>query len=113
MSTVPTAAETCGKNPILPATRLGCGEPIYTCAEVFRCLDCGTPMHKGCLRAHCATSDEKDKEIARLHTVTRTYLDSYDGGCGNPDVQGTCEQTPGEPLCPWCAFRIAIEGPLT
>lgn len=52
-------------------------------------------------------------QLTEANTIARTYLDSYSGGCGNPDVPGTCEQTPGEPLCPWCTFRLAIEGPLT
>ena len=47
-------------------TRLGgCGEEIATCAEVFRCVDCEVPFHRGCARRHFATSDEKDRLIAK------------------------------------------------
>lgn len=40
----------------------GCGRPIIA-SEVFRCLDCGRPFHRDCLRHHCSTSDEKDREV--------------------------------------------------
>jgi hypothetical protein len=42
----------CGYNTILPAERVGCGEPMHTCAEVYRCTDCGTPFHRSCAVKH-------------------------------------------------------------
>ena len=42
----------CGQNPVLPAGRVGCGQPIYTCAEVYRCTDCGVPFHRECAVKH-------------------------------------------------------------
>ena len=42
----------CGQNSVFPASRIGCGEPIYTCAEVYRCTDCGVPFHRECAIKH-------------------------------------------------------------
>lgn len=47
-------AATCGENPVLHATRLGCGERIETCAEVYRCTHCATPFHRHCAERHFA-----------------------------------------------------------
>lgn len=52
MNSRPVAA-ICGENPIgLPASRVGCGREILTCAEVFRCADCGIPFHRECAKRH-------------------------------------------------------------
>lgn len=48
-----THADICSRNPVLAASVLGCGQPIMTCAEVYRCVDCQTPFHKDCLHKHC------------------------------------------------------------
>lgn len=45
-------AAICGDNIALPANVVGCGEPIYTCAEVYRCTDCNVPFHKDCAVRH-------------------------------------------------------------
>jgi hypothetical protein len=45
-------AAICGQNPIFPSDRLGCGQRIETCIEVYRCADCETPFHKDCIRKH-------------------------------------------------------------
>lgn len=42
----------CGENPLLPANRMGCGQGIGTCAEVYRCTDCTVPFHRDCARRH-------------------------------------------------------------
>lgn len=51
---LPTQAicATCGENPLLPAALVGCGKPIHTCAEVYRCTDCGVPFHRECAKRH-------------------------------------------------------------
>ncbi len=46
---------TCGQNNVFPASRIGCGQPIYTCAEVYRCTDCGVPFHRDCALRHFGT----------------------------------------------------------
>ncbi len=48
----PVLADTCGANQILPAARVGCGKPIETCAEVYRCTDCTVPFHRECAVRH-------------------------------------------------------------
>lgn len=53
MSEIVTHADICGRNPVLAASLLGCGKPILTCAEVYRCVNCQTPFHKDCLHRHC------------------------------------------------------------
>ena len=55
----------CGQNPVFPAERLGCGKPIYTCAEVYRCTDCMTPFHRDCARRHF---EQHVQEIAIAET---------------------------------------------
>lgn len=72
MTARPVAA-TCGESPTsrslgMTAERLGgCGEPIATCAEVYRCVDCDVPFHRGCARRHFSVSkDEKDARIEQL-----------------------------------------------
>ncbi len=42
----------CGNNILFPATRVGCGEPMYSCMEVYRCTDCGVPFHRTCAVMH-------------------------------------------------------------
>ncbi len=42
----------CGENPLLPPGRVGCGQPIFTCAEVYRCTECQTPFHRECAIRH-------------------------------------------------------------
>lgn len=56
----PPVAATCGANPIVPPERLGgCGDPIYTCAEVYRCTECGVPFHRACADRHFGDSKEQ------------------------------------------------------
>lgn len=43
---------TCGENPFVPADAAGCGKPIYTCAEVYRCTHCKIPFHRDCALKH-------------------------------------------------------------
>ena len=49
-------AAICGANATFPAERVGCGLPIGTCAEVYRCTDCSVPFHRDCANAHFRTS---------------------------------------------------------
>ena len=50
---------TCGENVIFPAARVGCGKPIYTCNEVYRCTECHTPFHHECAVQHFGIHDSK------------------------------------------------------
>lgn len=64
----PTAA-ICGQNILFPPERMGCGQPIETCAEVYRCTECSVPFHKACADKHFATSAEnRQKTIASQAT---------------------------------------------
>lgn len=42
----------CGTNPVLPDTRVGCGQWITSEIELFRCVQCAVPFHRECLRSH-------------------------------------------------------------
>ena len=57
-------AAICGQNPILPSIRVGCGQRIETCAEVYRCADCETPFHKDCIKKHW---DDKRKVMVHVY----------------------------------------------
>lgn len=61
-------AAVCGENDFAKSLgmgpgRLGCGERIETCAEVYRCTDCTTPFHRECAKKHFG---EHPKEDARV-----------------------------------------------
>lgn len=64
----PTAA-ICGQNPCFPPERMGCGEPIDTCAEVYRCTECSVPFHKKCAERHFGKS-ARDRQ-ATINDLTR------------------------------------------
>ena len=40
---------------------VGCREPIATVAELYRCADCKTPMHRECLRLHFRNAQAEEK----------------------------------------------------
>lgn len=42
----------CGRNPILPSNRVGCGNVIVCSNDLYRCTDCDVPFHKECAKAH-------------------------------------------------------------
>jgi hypothetical protein len=46
----------CGENtgPV-DADLVGCGRPIESLADVYRCTDCGVPFHRICAIRHFAT----------------------------------------------------------
>jgi hypothetical protein len=52
----PPTAAICGQNSLFPPERMGCGEPIATCAEVYRCTECSVPFHKKCAEKHFGKS---------------------------------------------------------
>lgn len=56
------ACAVCGENPFIAATEAGCGLPIKTCAEVYRCTDCDVPFHKECAKKHFAEQPAKGLE---------------------------------------------------
>jgi len=78
---------TCGTNPLFPPERLGCGRPIATCAEVYRCVDCSTPFHISCIKAHFAsevTGVGSCSEADRLRDVLKGFAEhdcAYGDGC--------------------------------
>ena len=45
-------AAVCGENTVFPAKRLGCGQRIETCHDVYRCTHCTTPFHRQCADKH-------------------------------------------------------------
>ena len=49
-------ADVCGRDPTgtFPDGRLGCGEAIETCADVYRCTHCTIPFHRHCADKHFA-----------------------------------------------------------
>ena len=61
-------AAVCGHNPILPDGRIGCGQDIKTCSEVYRCVDCGTPFHEECIKNHFGKRTLADR-CAEAHAV--------------------------------------------
>ena len=53
--TIEMMAAICGKSLVdtgLKPSRIGCGNPIMTCVEVYRCTDCQTPFHRICAKRH-------------------------------------------------------------
>ena len=42
----------CGEGKIFPARIVGCGKPIETIDELYRCTHCGIPFHKDCAETH-------------------------------------------------------------
>lgn len=62
MNPPPTAA-ICGQNTVFPPERMGCGQPIATCAEVYRCTECSVPFHKRCAEKHFGKSAEDRQAI--------------------------------------------------
>jgi hypothetical protein len=61
--------EICGRNGYFkPETTGGCGKPITLVAELYRCIDCGIPFHKECLKKHFAkVIDEDDVKREQGH----------------------------------------------
>jgi hypothetical protein len=56
----------CGEAPVpIDADLIGCGKPIQSAAEVFRCADCGVPFHRQCAIRHFETDtpENADKVI--------------------------------------------------
>jgi hypothetical protein len=46
----------CGENPTpVDADLVGCGNPIESQEDVFRCTDCGVPFHRACAVRHFET----------------------------------------------------------
>lgn len=62
-------SETCGHDPTgtFPDGRLGCGQPIETCAEVYRCTDCTVPFHRQCAQGHFGDAKRNYVELAMRH----------------------------------------------
>lgn len=62
-------SETCGHDPTgtFPDGRLGCGQPIETCAEVYRCTDCTVPFHRECAAAHFGSAKNNYIDLAMRH----------------------------------------------
>ena len=71
----------CGQNAVLPARIVGCGQPIETWDEVYRCTHCDVPFHKECANKHfdghvltdahidSMTDEECDQAYAALNKV--------------------------------------------
>ena len=85
MSEHPVAA-VCGQSDtavslgITPERIGGCGKPITTCAEVYRCVECAVPFHRDCAKQHFAMSGNRwllDKEETQLE-VKELKLDARD-----------------------------------
>ena len=59
----------CGHDPTgtFPDGRLGCGQPIETCAEVYRCTDCTVPFHRQCADAHFGSAKNNYIDLAMRH----------------------------------------------
>jgi len=53
----------CGENPLGVASAVGCGKPIESDAEVYRCTDCTTPFHRVCAIQHFAAADAAPVEV--------------------------------------------------
>ena len=55
----------CGENQagIIPTQTHGCGLGILFWRDVYRCLNCGIPFHKACLKAHLHEEDRILREV--------------------------------------------------
>jgi len=42
----------CGKNGLLDADFIGCGQIIWDVKDLYRCTDCDVPFHKQCAQKH-------------------------------------------------------------
>lgn len=63
---------TCGENigPV-DADLVGCGKPIESQSDVYRCTHCGVPFHRDCAEIHFAETSESasrvyDEQLRRL-----------------------------------------------
>lgn len=56
----------CGHDPTgtFPDGRIGCGRPIETCAEIYRCTECTVPFHRKCAEVHF--SGQRTSNVAAL-----------------------------------------------
>ncbi len=72
----------CGQNPILPAERVGCGRTILNETDCYRCMDCGTPFHRECLKAHCQSAWEATRRVIEAWERLGKCEDEF--GCNSP-----------------------------
>jgi hypothetical protein len=91
-------AATCGENTLFPATRMGCGEPILTCAEVFRCTECAVPFHRTCADKHFGESAENRQATVDALSAKVVALKLCAYGTHNPSDSGTFCATCGRTL---------------
>ena len=62
----------CGHDPTgtFPDGRIGCGQPIETCAEVYRCTDCTVPFHRRCAEGHFSKGQRACNVAALVYQIT-------------------------------------------
>lgn len=90
MSADPAAI--CGGNKFaLDASRVGCGAPIVSCAEVFRCVDCSIPFHVECCIRHFGVTPDRT-------TCLRKQLSENDGSVQLLNTQLYIAMTENEKL---------------
>lgn len=58
------AVAICGDNATLLAEFVGCGQPIGTIEELYRCTHCSVPFHRDCAEHHF-----KDSTVLTLQMV--------------------------------------------
>src|SRR6185437_11921707 len=55
--------EICGRNRLLDADFVGCGQPIVLVSELYRCTHCDVPFHKKCILKHFESDNVITQEI--------------------------------------------------
>jgi hypothetical protein len=63
--------------------------------------------YKQAFRAGYRAANREADRLRNVLNKARAWSE-MGGGCDNPDVPLTCQQTPGEPLCTWCEFDVAL-----
>jgi len=76
------AVEICGHQSAIPvdADLIGCGKPIATPAEVYRCTDCGIPFHRECAKRHFATDTPENAQKVYAEQLRRLDATLATGG---------------------------------
>lgn len=65
-------AAICGEAPVpIDPDLIGCGKPIMTAAEIYRCTDCDVPFHKACAIKHFATDTPENAQAVFREQLKR------------------------------------------
>ena len=80
----------CGYQTAIPvdADLIGCGKPIATHAEVYRCTDCSIPFHRECAKRHFETDTPENAQKVYAEQLRRLDAASAPAAPAQPSAQG-------------------------